>query len=239
VTQAFANQVWPGEDALGKRLYASGVSYTVVGVVANVLAPSLTVNGGTHWYASTFYPIKPGKILNDYVLRSAPADRQRIIHRATEVLGKLEPGAIISGTTFSDIRDDYFANMSSMIWMLVLVCVIMLGVTAFGIVGLSSFWVTQRRSQIGIRRTLGARRGDILRYFQTENFLLVTVGIVLGMGLALGLNLYLMGHYELPRMPLWYLPVGAIVLWLLGQCAVLGPALRASHMPPVVATRSV
>ena len=48
-----------------------------------------------------------------------------------------------------------------------------------------------------------------------------------------------MRHYELPRLPLWYLPVGALALWALGQLAVLAPALRASRVPPVVATRSV
>jgi putative ABC transport system permease protein len=46
-------------------------------------------------------------------------------------------------------------------------------------------------------------------------------------------------HYELPRMPWMYFPVGALALWLIGQIAVLGPALRASRVPPVVATRSV
>jgi putative ABC transport system permease protein len=59
------------------------------------------------------------------------------------------------------------------------------------------------------------------------------------MVLAFGLNLVLMSHYELPRLPLWYLPVGALVLWGLGQLAVLAPALRAAAVPPVVATRSV
>jgi len=36
-----------------------------------------------------------------------------------------------------------------------------------------------------------------------------------------------------------YLPIGAVALWLIGQAAVLGPALRAANVPPVVATRSV
>jgi putative ABC transport system permease protein len=110
-------------------------------------------------------------------------------------------------------------------------------VTALGIVGLASFWVGQRRRQIGVRRALGARRVDVLRYFQTENFLLATMGIVLGMALAYGVNLFLMREYELPRLPLLYLPVGAVLLWLLGQVAVLAPALRAASVPPVVATR--
>jgi putative ABC transport system permease protein len=57
--------------------------------------------------------------------------------------------------------------------------------------------------------------------------------------LAVVLNLLLMRHYELPRLPLWYLPVGALALWTLGQLAVLSPALRAASVPPVVATRSV
>lgn len=122
---------------------------------------------------------------------------------------------------------------------LVGVIVALLTVTALGIVGLASFWVAQRRKQIGVRRALGATRRDILHYFQTENFLLATFGIVLGMLMAYGINLFLMTHYELPRLPLLYLPIGAIALWMIGQLAVLSPALRAAKVPPVVATRSV
>ena len=95
----------------------------------------------------------------------------------------------------------------------------------------------QRRQAIGIRRAVGATREDILRYFQLENFLIVSGGIVLGVVLAFVLNLFLMEHYALRRLPWLYLPAGAIALWLLGQLAVLGPALRAAAVPPVVATR--
>jgi len=48
-----------------------------------------------------------------------------------------------------------------------------------------------------------------------------------------------MQHYELPRLPLYYLPIGALSLYVIGQLAVLGPALRAAAVPPVEATRSV
>ena len=108
-----------------------------------------------------------------------------------------------------------------------------------GIVGLASFWVQQRTRQIGIRRALGATRRQILRYFQTENFLLATLGIVIGMVMAYGINMLLMEKYELPRLPALFLPLGAVTLWLLGQIAVLGPALRAASVPPAVATRTV
>jgi len=126
-----------------------------------------------------------------------------------------------------------------MIGLLIASALGLLFVTALGIAGLANFWVQQRTRSIGIRRAIGATRSDILRYFQTENFLIVTGGIVLGGVLAVALNLLLMTHYELPRLPLWYLPIGALALWSLGQLAVLSPALRAARVPPVVATRSV
>ena len=56
---------------------------------------------------------------------------------------------------------------------------------------------------------------------------------------AYGINQLLMGTYELPRLPLLYLPIGALALWLLGQASVLGPARRAAAVPPAVATRTV
>ena len=123
--------------------------------------------------------------------------------------------------------------------MMGMVCVLLLLATAGGIVGLSSFWVGQRRRSIGVRRALGATRGDILRYFQTENALIVGIGVALGVALGIAANLSLMTHYELPRMPLWLLGVGALSLWLLGQLVVFGPARRAAAVPPVEATRSV
>jgi putative ABC transport system permease protein len=86
---------------------------------------------------------------------------------------------------------------------------------------------------------LGARRWDILQYFLAENMLIIGVGVLLGMLSAFGINLYLVRHYELARLPWIYLPVGAVTLWLLGQLAVLGPALLAAAVPPAVATRSV
>jgi len=111
--------------------------------------------------------------------------------------------------------------------------------TAGGIVGLSSFWVSQRRKQIGIRRSLGATAGDILRYFHAENFLIVSGGIALGVVLAVLANLGLMKvFYPLPHMPLYVPLLGALLLWLLGQLAVWGPARYAAKVPPVVAIRS-
>ncbi|MGH8125421.1 MAG: ABC transporter permease [Rhodanobacteraceae bacterium] len=242
VTQSLAERLWPGQDALGKQVWiGKQYHFTVVGIIADVLRPDQNGQGLAAFRWSMFLPISPGTggFLSSYIVRSAPRDRARVIDGAKQKLAALSPNAVVRAITFSGIRDKFFANTRSMVWMLVLVCVVMLAVTAFGIVGLTSFWVRQRRRQIGIRRAVGATRAHILQYFQTENFLLSTAGVVLGMILAFGINLYLMQHYQLTRMPWYYLPASAIALWILGQLAVLGPALRAANVPPVVATRGV
>jgi putative ABC transport system permease protein len=239
ITHSDAQRLWPGQSPLGKQLYSGETGWTVIGVIDDVLAQEPAFNGGDGSHSSVFFPLHPRVELNDYILRSNGQDRDRVVQKAAQLLGDLEPGAVVEGRTYAAMRDTYFANNRSMVWMLLLVCVVMLAVTAFGIVGLTSFWVGQRRRQIGIRRAVGATRGHIMHYFQTENFLLSTAGVVIGMGLAFGINLYLMRHYELGRMPWYYLPIGAFVLWLVGQVAVLAPALRAAAVPPVVATRSV
>jgi putative ABC transport system permease protein len=65
------------------------------------------------------------------------------------------------------------------------------------------------------------------------------MGLIAGGVLAYALSLWLMQQYQSPRLPWYYVPTGFICLWLLGQLAVLGPALRASRVPPAIATRSV
>jgi putative ABC transport system permease protein len=131
------------------------------------------------------------------------------------------------------------ATSRAAVWLLSGVSLVVLIVALAGIMGLTAYWVQQRTRQIGIHRALGARRGDILRHLQWENLLVVGLGVALGMIVAFAVNLWLMRHYELARLPWTYLPLGAVLLLLLGQIAVLGPALRASRVPPVVATRSL
>jgi putative ABC transport system permease protein len=116
---------------------------------------------------------------------------------------------------------------------------VLLVITAAGIVGLTSFWVGQRRKQIGVRRALGARQRDILGYFLTENLLISLGGVLLGIVLALSMNLWLVLRLGVQPLSFAYLATGVVLLLLLGQGAVLAPAIKASRVPPVEATRSV
>jgi len=240
VSQAMATRLWPQQNPLGKLVWlAPKASFRVVGVV-KTLARANAYHTATAQY-SMIVPLHMGADKDQsYVMRTRPEDRQRVLAAAAAALKRADPARVIThARTYDEIRSDYFQDDNAMAGMLVSVILAVLLITGLGIVGLASFWVAQRRKQIGIRRALGATRADIVHYFQTENFLIVTFGIMAGMALAYGLSLWLMMHYELPRLPVFYLPVGAVALWLIGQAAVLGPALRAASVPPVVATRSV
>jgi putative ABC transport system permease protein len=252
ITRDLALKLFPDGAAVGRRVYLSddGPS-TIIGMVDRleggyagsstrsidedtVLVPARYASSadGAAFAGGVVYLVRtqPGQL--EAVLHAAPAalvaqNRQRLINP--------EDGVI----TLAQARTKAYATDRGVAIMMGAVCVLLLLATAGGIVGLSSFWVGQRRRSIGVRRALGATRGDILRYFQTENALIVGIGVVLGVALGIAGNLSLMTHYELPRMPLWVLGVGALLLWLLGQLAVFGPARRAAAVPPVEATRSV
>jgi putative ABC transport system permease protein len=141
--------------------------------------------------------------------------------------------------SYPEQKSRTYSRDIAMVKLLSGVIVILTGVTGLGIIGLAWFSVTQRRKQIGTRRALGATRGDIVRYFMVENWLITSAGLAVGLVGAVGLNWFLDTQYEVGRVPLWYLPVGMAALWLLGQLAVLLPARRAANIPPALATRSV
>ncbi|MDE2156677.1 MAG: FtsX-like permease family protein [Xanthomonadaceae bacterium] len=240
ITRTLAERLWPGQNPLGRLIYLTPtVGLRVAGVVASLVRPN-AYDAATAQYTMVI-PLRMGADKGmSYVIRTRPQDRARVLAASLAALKKVDPQRVVTTRrSFDEVRRRFFRDDRAMAGMLVGVIAALLIVTALGIVGLASFWVAQRRRTIGVRRALGATRGDILHYFQTENFLLATFGIVLGMVLAYGINLFLMTHYELPRLPAIYFPVGAIALWLIGQLAVLGPALRAAAVPPVVATRSV
>jgi putative ABC transport system permease protein len=241
ITKGVAERMYPGQNAVGKPLYVWGKDpSTIVGIIDTLARP----NDFQGAIGITFALVMPldvdFTVGGNYLIRCDPARKAEVLAAAEAALKKVDPVRLVmKRQTFADIRKEHFTEDRAMAWILGIVSISLLVITALGVIGLASFWVQQRTRQIGVRRALGATRGDILRYFQTENFILATAGIVLGMALAYGINLWLMGKYQVDRLPFEFLPIGAGLLWFLGQVAVLGPALRAAAIPPAIATRSV
>lgn len=239
VTKALADKLFPDGDALGRNIYLDegAPPSTIVGIVEKMQQP--WVSSTTIEY-TTLLPVRMAYGTSRYLVRTEPGRRDEVMNLAEEKLAASNTSRIIRGKrTIEQIRKDAYSGDRAMSIILLTVITALLAITALGIVGMASFWVAQRTKQIGTRRALGATRGDILRYFQTENFIITTLGLLAGGVLAYAFSLWLMQNFNLPKLPWYYVPTGFACLWLLGQLAVLGPALRAARVPPAVATRSV
>lgn len=240
ISKRLAEQLYPGESAVGKQVFGlanDNEAVTVIGVMERLQQP---------WSRARFVEqssLIPGYNLGGqfsrYLVRTEPGQRDQVMRAVETKLQESNSGRLVRDLeTIEAVRARSYQFDSAMMTTLTAVMAGMIVITGLGIVGLASFWVTRRIKQIGTRRALGARRFNILRYFQTENGLMVTMGIVLGTLLTYGFNLWLMREYNAERLPWFYLPIGALTVLVLGQIAVLGPATRAAKVSPAVATRS-
>ena len=243
VTRAMAQKMWPGASSvIGKEMYfgsgeeANGVR--VIGVVDKLQTPGAQINDSGE--LSVVVPVRlTGGNDNIYTLRAEPGQLDRVMKEAEAAIRAASPEPVVVRTkSMIEIRTNRYRADNALSWMLVTVSLLLLLITASGIVGMASLWVTQRRKQIGVRRALGARRFDILRYFITENIMITSVGVTAGVLLALALNQLLVSKLEMARLPVGYLLAGAGVFWALGIIAVYGPAWRAATISPAMATRS-
>jgi putative ABC transport system permease protein len=249
VTKALADKLFPKGDALGKTIYVDrDAPSTIVGIVERMQVPSPDSWANDWFWNSVLIPTRLDAGFARYAVRAKPGRLDAAMREAPKALFASNPMRVIetggdfedrSVHSFTEIRAHAYRADRGMAILMGVICLILLCVTAAGIVGLTSFWVGQRRKQIGIRRALGATRVDILRYFQTENLLIAGAGVVLGAILAVGLNLWMMKQFAMDRMSLLYVLVGVVALLALGQGAVFAPARRASRVSPVEATRSV
>ena len=243
ISKALADKLYPKESAVGQVMYSDGSSSptTIVGVVERLQIPSTGSFGSDFAWNSTLVPTRLDANFARYAVRTKPGQLDAVMHAVAPLLYKVNPLRVLDDDSvrpFSDIRAKAYRADVGMAVLMGVICLILIAVTAAGIVGLTSFWVGQRHRQIGVRRALGARKIDILHYFQIENGLIAGVGALIGVILALGLNAWLMMHYEMTRMPVPYVLIGVVAVLLLGQAAVFVPARRASNVPPVSATRA-
>jgi putative ABC transport system permease protein len=240
VTKALAAKLFPNGDALGKSIFVeTSKPVPITGIVDRLQGPMSVATGLFSTFAENSV-LSPHRLLGDtnvYMVRAQPGQRDAVMKSAEAKLFALDGNRILRSRSMQQVRADAYRGDHGLIVLLTSVCLALLIVTAFGIVGLTSYWVAQRRQQIGIRRALGATRQTIVRYFQTENFMIAAAGAAIGIAFAIALNLWMVRSFEMVRMDNSRALVGAVIILLLGQFAVLWPALRAASIPPALATR--
>lgn len=238
LTQALADAMFPKGNAVGQvlELPEAAGRFRVVGVLDKFYKPA----GGSIDERAVIFPLPAGNVAGmSFLVRTEPGQRDALAADIEKSMLTVNDGRNVRVRTIQEIRKRFHTDDRLLVTSLNAVMVLLLLVTALGIVGLTSFSVTERRRQIGTRRALGASKGAIVRHFLLENWLIVTSGAVLGLALAFALNYGLVTWIDGTKLDLRMLAAGVVALWLTGILSALGPALRAAAVPPAIATRNV
>jgi putative ABC transport system permease protein len=237
ISKTLADTAFPGGKAVGRELAVSDESqrYLIVGLIDRfykplgqtpdrvMLAPARTADFD---YGTSF------------MVRTQGAPGALIPQMEKALLGK-EKGRFLRLRTLVEVRSQFQRRDRLLVATLNGVMALLVLVTALGIVGLTSFSVAERRRQIGTRRALGASKAAIVRQFLLENWMVTSLGVVLGAALAYGLNFGLVTWVAGAKLSALVVAVGAAGLWVIGVASALGPALRGAQVPPAIATRNV
>jgi len=238
VSQAYGKLVFGDQPLLGKRLEDSdGDMYRIIGVFDSFYNP---YGWPIHEYAVFFmYYSRSYEGGAAYLVRTEPGRTAEVAGVVEQKLLAANNGRNMTIRTVEEVKGNYFGPQRIMIRLMTGVVFLLVFVTSLGIVGLTSFSVTERTRHIGTRRALGARQADILRHFLVENWLVTTLGLALGVAAAYGLNFALMSAGSGPRLNPALVLGGVLLLWGAGLLATLAPALRAARISPAIATRNV
>ena len=227
----------PGRAALGAKLLPEdGRPLRVRGVVADVYMRIPLVQHAS-CVAFRFDPLLDER-RRQFLLRASPGQREAVLAAARQALGPSAAGALITVEPFDSSKGLHVSLVRALLVVLGIIVVTVILLALLGALAVSSFLVAERTRQIGVRRALGATRGDVIRYFLLENAVATVLGTVLGLGLTLALFLLMQKIFIGIRLSLWSLLITAGLLGLDGLLAALVPALRAARIPPSVASRA-
>jgi len=246
---------FPNEDPIGKQIRLRYDPYPtdenrprqIVGVVGDIKQRGLAREPIPFMYSSFLQEpeVYPGgsivaHLWQDLAVRMAPGARVGDLTKAIrQIVTELDPDQPIANVMSMDqvLRQD-LGDTRSYMQLLSIFAVVAVFLAGMGIYGVMSYYVTQHTHDIGIRMALGAHPSDILRWVSTLSAKLVLLGIVIGVGLALGLtraiSALLFG--VTPTDPTTFLIV-AITLALVACIACYIPARRATKLDPLVSLR--
>ena len=242
VSKAFITTMFPElkgleQQGVGKLIYVFRIPIKIIGIVDKLQSSQVT---SSHIEQTIILPKIQTRNFYRFLIRTAANQQQAVIDKVENLMLKLYPNRVIrTPRTLTYLRDNSYADDKMMTQLLMILIVILFLITALGIVGMAVFNVNRRRKQIGTRRALGASKGNIIRYFMIENWLITNLGIVLGIALSILLSQFLMQQFSLPKLDNSYIMATMIAIWLLGIMAVYFPAKKAAQISPAIAMRSI
>jgi putative ABC transport system permease protein len=247
ITKDAADAIYPGQNPVGRAIIRpnqpNATPVTIVGVIDQFYNPYGLDDAHSSAVATRaiFLPARNGNANRGiaFLVRTEPGAMKSVVAEAEKRLSAANNGRVIEFQTVQEKKGNWFSGSKIVVTTMTCIIVALVVVTALGLLGLTSLAVAERTKQIGTRRALGATRGDILRHFLIENWLLTTSGLLLGVFGTYALNVLLVSKVSDVKMPWQLVVAGMVLLWLNGLLATLPPALRATHVPPSIATRSV
>jgi putative ABC transport system permease protein len=234
ISRALEKLLFKNQSAVGRQLIETDKSIdTVVGVFDPFYNP---YGWPIHEYCVVYaaYVSFNG---GNFLVRTQPGAMKGLVPMIEKRMLSVNDGRNIEMKTISEIKDGFFTEGRVVIYTMTAVIVLLVFVTGLGIIGVTSFTVTERKKQIGTRRALGATKSAILRYFLLENWIITNSALILGIVLAYALNYVLVTHTSGVKLDWRFVAGGVILLWVQGILATLAPAMRAAAVSPVTATR--
>ncbi|MDB4906132.1 MAG: permease [Gemmatimonadetes bacterium] len=245
VNRALADRYLPGEDPIGKRIAWTGRVLrftpvrndwrTIVGIVGN------TQDGGldARRLAVVFAPFTQEMAMLGGIVIRADSNAAGLAGAASKIIRRIAPGVPVENVlTVSQIRDQSVAPRRLNAVLLSMFGILAVLIAAVGIAGVLAFSVSARTTEIGIRMSLGADRGQVQRMILREGGVLLAAGLVTGTigaffsaGLMRGL-LFGVDPHDAATLVAVVLAMGAIGV---GACWI--PARRASRIDPAITIR--
>jgi putative ABC transport system permease protein len=241
-----AERLFPTRSPIGEKIRIDGRPFEVIGVAE---ATGSVFGQSRDKYVSipltTFMNIYGSRrSIQIFVSSSSPEtyqdaiDETRVIMRTRRRLGPNEKDnfGIITPSAVNNLREKIFGTIQVVAIGVTSIALVVGGIVIMNIMLVS---VTERTREIGLRKSLGARRRDILQQFLAESTTLSLVGGATGVAVAQGLAKLVAVLTPIPTS----LPFLAVILALavsgsVGLVAGVYPAWRASRLDPIVALRS-
>ncbi len=235
VNQALVDRYWLHQDAIGKRLWAEGRWFTVIGVTRNSNYDRLNEAPMPFLYLPLFqvyyqHPTIHARVKGD-PLTVAPAV-ERAVHELNADLPVFDVDSLSSRLQVASANQRIAGTFVGTFGLLALI------LATVGIYGVIAYATRRRMHEIGIRVALGAERGDILRLVLGQGFRITLAGLALGLLISVTLTPFLRSQlFEVTTTDALTYGSVAALLCVVALAACYIPARRAAKVDPMVALR--